>query len=76
MGLINSQDIVFVILGWTKIILTLLGTIAFVAFVWAGTLYVLAFTNEENAEKAKKVMIWTSIGIVVILVAYAVTVFN
>ncbi len=51
--------------------LTLLGVIAFVAFVWAGFLYVTSFANEENNEAAKKTIIYTSIGIIVILISYA-----
>jgi hypothetical protein len=71
-GLIQSDDIIAVTLGWVRFLLALLGTIAFVAFVWSGSLYVTAFASEENAEKAKKVMTWTSIGLVIILLSYAV----
>lgn len=72
-GVIQSDDIIVVILGWTKFLLALLGTLAFVAFVWAGFLYITAFAGgEENAETAKKTMIWAAIGIVVILISYAV----
>lgn len=72
-GLIQSDNLIEVILGWVRVILTLVGTLAFVAFVWAGFLYITSFANEENAEKAKKILIWTAIGIVVILLAYTFT---
>lgn len=71
-GIIESDDIVAVTMGWVQFALTLLGVIAFVAFIWAGGLYITAFANEENAESAKKVMMWTGIGLIVILISYAV----
>lgn len=70
-GVIDNPDIITVVLAWVKFGLTLLGLAAFVAFVWAGGLYILAFLNEEGAETAKKVMIWAAIGIIVILMSYA-----
>ncbi len=70
-GLIQSESIVDVTLGWIQFGLTLVGTIAFVAFIYAGFLYVTSFANEENAESAKKTIIWTSIGLIVILISYA-----
>jgi hypothetical protein len=72
-GLIQSDDIIAVILGWTRFLLALLGVLAFAAFVWAGFLYITAFAGgDENAETAKKTMIWTAIGIIVILTSYAI----
>lgn len=72
-GIIPSDNLVAVILGWVKFALALVGTIAFVAFIWAGFLYITAFGNEENAEKGKKILIWTAIGIIIIIVSYALT---
>jgi len=74
-GIIQGDSLIEVILKVVNVALTILGTIAFVAFVWAGALYILAFMNEENAETAKKVMIWTAIGIIIILLSYALTSF-
>lgn len=70
-GLIESESIIEVTLGWVTFALTLMGTIAFVAFLYAGFLYITAFANQENAETAKKVITWTSIGLIVILCSYA-----
>lgn len=73
MGLIQSDSIIDVTMGWVRLGLTILGIIAFIAFLWAGALYILAFINEENAESAKKILIWTAIGIIIILMSYALT---
>lgn len=72
-GLIQEESLIQVILAWVRVALTLVGTLAFVAFIWAGFLYITSFANEENAEKAKKILIWTAIGIIVILLAYTFT---
>ncbi|QQS59003.1 hypothetical protein IPN35_05465 [Candidatus Peregrinibacteria bacterium] len=72
-GIIESDNLILVILGWVRFGLALLGTIAFVALVWAGFLYVTAFAGgEESTETAKKIIIWTAIGIILILISYAV----
>lgn len=71
----GEASLIDVILAVVNVALTILGTIAFVAFVWAGALYIFAFLNEENAETAKKVMIWTAIGIIIILLSYSLTSF-
>lgn len=71
-GVIDNGDIVTVTLGWVKFALTLIGLLAFIAFLWAGGLYVTSFINEKNNETAKKVMTWTAAGIIIILISYAV----
>lgn len=63
------------VLYWIKVLLTILGTIAFVAFIWAGVLYITAFAREENVEQAKKAMIYAAIGIIIILISYVVVEF-
>lgn len=72
-GIIESDNLILVILGWIRFGLALLGTIAFVALVWAGFLYVTAFLGgEESTETAKKIILWTAGGIILILISYAV----
>jgi len=70
-GIIRNDNLIAVVLGWVNFFLVLLGTAAFVSFVWAGGLYLTAFANEQNAEKAKKIMQFSGIGIIVILMSYA-----
>ncbi len=69
-GIINNPSFSVVVLAWVKFFLILAGIIAFIAFLWAGAMYLTSFTNEENAEKGKKIMIYTAIGIIVILMSY------
>jgi uncharacterized membrane protein len=69
-GVIQSDDLIVVTLGWVRFALALLGLAAFIAFLAAGALYITAFANEENAETAKKIMIWTALGIIIILMSF------
>ncbi len=70
-GLILSNNLNAVILGWVKFFLALLGTLAFVAFIYAGFLFITTFGDEERAEQAKKIIKWATIGILVILLSYS-----
>ena len=56
-----------------KIALEVLGTIFFVLTIYAGFLWMTAGGNEENIEKAKKVLTASVIGLVIILCAYSIT---
>lgn len=72
-GIVTEGTLIQGILFWVRVFLLLTGTLAFVAFVYAGFLFVTSFANEENNEKAKKIMTYTGIGIIVILLSYALT---
>lgn len=45
------------------------GGLAVVFLVYAGFVYVTAYGNEERAAQAKKIIIWTIVGIVVMICA-------
>ncbi|MCF7836412.1 pilin [Candidatus Gracilibacteria bacterium] len=59
------------LITWTNFALRFLALIAMIALIYAGFLYVTAAGNDEQAGKAKKIIIWVVTGIVVILLAYA-----
>ena len=72
-GIIEEPSITITVMFWVKVYLVIAGIIAFVAFLWAGFLYLTSFASEENPEKAKKVMMLAVIGILIILFSYALT---
>ncbi len=74
-GIIESGNIVKTIIFLVKIILIIAGVAAFIAFIWAGVLYITSFLNDDNNATAKKIMISAAIGIVLILLAYAIVSF-
>lgn len=59
------------IIKWTNFFLGFLGLVAMIALIFAGFLYVTSLGNEEQAKKAKNIIVWVVLGIVVILVAFA-----
>ena len=46
---------------------------AFVGYVVAGFMYVTAFGNDEQLTKAKKILVWSSIGLILVMLSYAIT---
>jgi hypothetical protein len=56
--------------GW---VLSLLGVIFVVLIIYSGYMWILAMGNEENAKKAKDIMVNAVIGIVIVFTAYALT---
>lgn len=70
-GIIDNPSLIVVILAWVKFFLILAGIIAFIAFLWAGAMYLTSFINNEHAEKGKNAMIYAGIGIIIILMSYA-----
>jgi amino acid transporter len=61
-----------IILAW---ILTFGGTVALAAIVYSGFMYMTAAGNAEQAEKAKKNLMWAVLGVVLIALSTAIVVF-
>ncbi|PIQ78575.1 hypothetical protein COV82_00205 [Candidatus Peregrinibacteria bacterium CG11_big_fil_rev_8_21_14_0_20_46_8] len=51
--------------------LTFLGLLAVIMIIYGGFLYVGSAGNEENVNKAKKILMYAAIGILVIIVSFA-----
>jgi hypothetical protein len=49
-----------------------MGSIAFVMYIYGGVLYMTAAGNAQREESARKVLVWTTIGIMVILSSYVI----
>ncbi|MCF7845719.1 MAG: hypothetical protein K9L85_00600 [Candidatus Peribacteraceae bacterium] len=60
------------ITGWTNFVLPFVGVIAIAAIIYAGFLYLTAAGNEEQTKKAKNIIMWVVIGIILIFSAYAI----
>ncbi|MFA6255216.1 MAG: hypothetical protein WC675_04295 [Patescibacteria group bacterium] len=58
-----------------SIVLGFLGIIFLVLMIYAGFTWMTAAGNEESITRAKKTMIAAVIGVAIVLVAYAITVF-
>jgi len=55
-----------------KVIMSIVGSIALVMFVYAGGLWMVAGGNEQQTSKALKTMVWSAIGLIVILSSYSI----
>jgi cbb3-type cytochrome oxidase subunit 3 len=71
-ALINKspQQVVGTVVG---AILSLLGVIFFLLIFYGGMRWMLAEGNEQEVEKAKEILVAASIGLVIVLAAYAIT---
>lgn len=55
-----------------QVLLGLTGTIAFITFTVAGVMLVTAHENEEQVTKAKQLVVYAVVGLIVVAVSYAV----
>ena len=72
---LGTKDLAVTVGGIISAVLTLLGIIFLVLIVYAGFTWLLARGREEEIEKAQKIIETSVIGLLVILIAYAITKF-
>lgn len=60
-----------IVLTIVNFFLGFLGLLAVIMVIYGGFLYVSSAGNEENVNKAKKILLYAVIGIVVIIVSFA-----
>lgn len=65
---VNFTVLLGTIFNW---FLGFVGTLAFLMFVWAGFSYMTSRGQGDKVKKAKTIMVYSLIGIVIILLAYA-----
>jgi len=70
-GISTESDLKKLVGSYLNWGLGFLGLLAVVALIWAGILYIGSATDEGNAEKAKNIIKWVVVGILVILISYA-----
>ena len=72
---LTKDDPRLVVARIINVALGILGTIAVVLIVYAGFLWMTAGGNDEQAGKAKSIIFASIIGLVIILSAYAISIF-
>lgn len=60
-----------IVLSIVNFFLGFLGLLAVIMVIYGGFLYVSSAGNEENVNKAKKILLYAVLGIVVIIVSFA-----
>ncbi len=68
----QDQTITSVLTGIIKWMLGLVGFLALIALIIGGGRMVLDFGNEEQVHKAKKTILWAVIGLLVVILSYAI----
>ncbi len=56
-------------------ILGVVGSLALLMFIYGGLVWMTAAGNNERVEKGKNILIWATIGLVVIFASYAIVSF-
>lgn len=54
-------------------VLGVVGSIALIMFVYGGFTWMMASGNQEAIRKGKDILVWATIGLIVIFSAYAIT---
>lgn len=71
----EQQSITALVPGIIQVILGLLGIVTLCLAIYAGFLYLTSQGNKETVEKAKKILTYTALGMVVILSSFAISSF-
>lgn len=74
-GIRMDTDLILVIVSLINAILPYAAIATLVAFLTAGFLFILGFGSDTAIQRAKKIMIWSAVGLVVILFAFILTEF-
>lgn len=69
---LGTTDIRLLIARLISAVLSIIGVIALLMFVYGGFLWMLSAGNESQVEKGKEVLKWTTIGIILIVSAYVI----
>lgn len=71
-GIEKNDSVIVLVIKFVNFALPFLALGSFVGFVYASFLYVTAFGNDDQVQKAKKVMIYVVVGIVVVILSYSI----
>ncbi|MBN2096488.1 hypothetical protein JW752_03775 [Candidatus Peregrinibacteria bacterium] len=71
-GVTAESDLGDLILKYVNFALPYLALAAFLGFIYAGFLYVTAYGSEEQVQKSKKVLIYSVVGLVLVLLSYSI----
>ena len=71
-GITHTENAGDLIIKYVNFLLPYLTLAAFVGLVVAGFFYVTAFGNDEQLQKAKKILIWSVIGLILVIMSYTI----
>ncbi len=65
----DPNDIIIKVVSWA---LSILGVVCLIMVLVSGGMWMFAGGNEERARKARMTLVWTVIGLVLVLASYAI----
>ena len=71
----DDKDINILIGQIINAVLGIVGSLALVMFIYGGFVWMLAAGNNEKVQKGKDILVWATIGLVIIFSAYAIVKF-
>ena len=71
----DKTQLTTTITGVVNYIIGIVAIIAVVMIVYAGYLYIMAGADEKNVDKAKKMLLYGVIGVVVVILSYSIVSF-
>ncbi|MBI5414052.1 hypothetical protein HZA38_00870 [Candidatus Peregrinibacteria bacterium] len=67
-----SSDLKTAVIGFINYFLGFLGLVAVAFVIYAGVLMVTSQGEDESTGKAKKILLWSGVGIIIIMLSYAI----
>jgi len=74
-GKTQTENFLAEAFGILEYLLQFLGILVFVAFVYASINYLISASDSEKRESAKNILIWSVIGMIIILFSYSIVMF-
>jgi len=74
-GITHTENLGDLIIKYVNFILPYLTLAAFVGFVVAGFFYVTAYGAEEQLKKAKQILIWSVVGLILVIASFTIVQF-
>ncbi|HLD07922.1 MAG TPA: hypothetical protein VJB60_02560 [Candidatus Peribacterales bacterium] len=74
-GVRTDTDVIFVIADIINFALMFVAIIAVIGFIVAGFMFILGFGSDASIQRAKKIMIWSVVGLLVIIFAFVIVQF-
>lgn len=71
-GITGTENIGDLLLKYVNFSLPYLALAAFLGFVYAGFLYVTAYGAQDQIEKSKKILIYSVVGLIVVILSYSI----
>ncbi len=68
----NMRQIPFILNNVINVLTAISGTTALIFFIIGGYYYIFSFGNEEMASKGKNALLYSSIGLIIIISAYVI----